>query len=335
MMGTLCQWLVLHSFSTVARSTGGVPLPPGIQIDTKDKVVVVTGASSGIGRAVSKQFAKFGLRTVVTGRRLDLLEQVVDEIKTSGGNALAVKQDVAFEQHHIDLMRTAENFYGGVDFVMANAAMEGPPEKLEEWDMKMMKQIFEINVIGVWLSLKHALPSFRKRRGGAFIIVSSLASSVKSDVFGFSSSDAMSFAIPYLTTKGAIDSFARVVAPLYLPENIRVYNMKPGTYPSEIINRQAGHLGLNASDFSGFNVYFKDSLGDPRSLADVAMAMFDNTTRWRPGQPVIIDHDATMSGQVFNKVLDEWGIPPLTKGDVEPFLCDARGGPYSFQHPEL
>jgi NAD(P)-dependent dehydrogenase (short-subunit alcohol dehydrogenase family) len=298
-------------------TTSGVDLPEGVQIDVRDKVVIVTGASSGIGRIAAKQFAHAGMRVVATGRRIEALEKLVHEIKSSGGEAIPVKQDVASEQDHISVMQAAEQSFGGVDFVFANAGWEGTGG-IEHSDLQSLKKLLETNVLGTWLSLKHAMPSFRKRNGGAFVIVSSMYSSLKPEQINASAADAISL---YLSTKAALDGWSRAAGFAYLPQHARVYNIKPGYYASEILER---HGGLDS--------FAPGEVGNPRFLADVALAMFDNSTRWRPGQLIACIGDATVPAQVFNEILDDgtrWG---QSKCKIEKSLCNAKGGPYTFHN---
>lgn len=318
---TLLLFLIYSLYTVDAASTQGLSTATGIKIDVKGKVALVTGASSGIGRAVAKQFAISGLRVIVTARRERQIQDLVKEISALGGEAIAVRQDVAIEEDHVRVMSMADSSFGGVDFVLANAGLEGP---IGNWDLGPFKQVYEVNVVGVWLSLKHAMPHFRKRGGGALIAVSSFSCSLPATFL-------VGLPIPYIMSKHALDGFVRLSAATYAPENIRVYNIKPAVYSSEIIDRVSKHLAVTPKQIAQLNPYFKEGASDPSLLAHVALAMFNNSTRWRPGQTVVCDGDATLSDKIFQTNLEDPSAFPSAE-ELKPLLCDASGGPYLFPH---
>jgi NAD(P)-dependent dehydrogenase (short-subunit alcohol dehydrogenase family) len=227
-------------------------------------------------------------------------------------------------------MAEAEKIFGRVDYVFANAGIEGGKNDLADWSAESFLKILHVNVVGVAMSLKHALPVFRKNGGGALIAVSSIGSSLRSDQIFPPGNTAFNFAVPYTISKACLDSWARLSARMYGFENIRIYNMKPAAYSSEIVDRIADHLSITPTDFSNFNPYFQGTIGDPALLADVALSMFDNTTRWRPGEGVICDGDATFAADVLNLNIDDPESLPPNKKQLEPHLCNAQGGPYMF-----
>ena len=119
---------------------------------------MITGASSGIGLTVAQELAKSGMKVVLTARRLDKLEANVEEIKKSGGEAVAFKCDVSNAVSVAWAFSFAEQHYGGIDFVFANAGVEGQLLKkaLVDTEDDSLQSLFNINVVGAVETLKYA-----------------------------------------------------------------------------------------------------------------------------------------------------------------------------------
>ena len=131
------------------------------------KVAVVTGGGAGIGEAVARLFAEHECRVVVAGRRLEPLREVARAI-----DGLAVQADVADERQVAALMMACRQRFGRLDVLVNNAAVVGPTVSIEEEDAKTWDEVFAINVRGMMLCIKHAVP-LMKAQGGAIVNVSS------------------------------------------------------------------------------------------------------------------------------------------------------------------
>ena len=138
------------------------------------KVVVVTGASSGIGEAIARRLAAHGARVVLGARRVDRLEQIVGEIRAAGGQALAQAVDVTQHDQVKALVAATIGQFGRIDVMINNAGyMPLSPlaaDKVEEWNRAV-----DINIKGVLYGISAALPHFRAQEGGHMISVSSVA----------------------------------------------------------------------------------------------------------------------------------------------------------------
>ncbi|KOR16214.1 oxidoreductase [Acinetobacter sp. C15] len=139
-----------------------------------NKVVVITGASSGLGEATALHLAKQGATLVLSARRKDRLDQLVDTIVTNGGQAIAVKADVTVQTEVQALIDTAMNTYGRIDVLVNNAGLMSIAPmsltKTDEWD-----RMIDINIKGVLYGIAAALPVFQKQKSGHFINISSVA----------------------------------------------------------------------------------------------------------------------------------------------------------------
>ncbi|AYF87002.1 SDR family oxidoreductase [Pseudomonas sp. JS3066] len=138
------------------------------------KVVVITGASSGLGESTARHLASKGAKVVLGARRVERLQSLVAEIEANGGEALAIATDVTSAEQVAALIEGAVQRFGRVDVLVNNAGLMAiaPMDevKVDEWS-----RMFDINVMGVLHGIAAALPLFRKQGGGHFINVASVA----------------------------------------------------------------------------------------------------------------------------------------------------------------
>src|SRR6266852_5536160 len=137
------------------------------------KVALVTGGTSGIGRAAAIAYAREGAKVVVAGRRAAEGEETVRLVRAQGREAMFVPTDVAQEAQVKNLIgRTLEQF-GRLDFAFNNAGIEQVPTPFLEQKVETYEQIMDINVKGVWLSMQHEIPAMLKTGGGSIVNTSS------------------------------------------------------------------------------------------------------------------------------------------------------------------
>lgn len=140
----------------------------------KNKVAIVTGASSGIGEATARELAKLGVKVAVAARRKNKLDILVSEIEAAGGIAMAVEADVTDKVACEQLVTHVENTWGKIDILINNAGVMllGPVQNapLEEWE-----RMINLNVLGLLYMTHAALPIMEKQRSGDIVNVSSVA----------------------------------------------------------------------------------------------------------------------------------------------------------------
>jgi NAD(P)-dependent dehydrogenase (short-subunit alcohol dehydrogenase family) len=139
------------------------------------KVALITGGNAGIGRATATEFAKQGAKVVISGRREKEGHDVIAEIKALGGEAIFVKTDVSKENDVKVMIEQTLATFARLDFAFNNAGVEQMVTPLPEQTEEAYDQIMDINVKGVWLSLKHEIPAMLKTAGGAIVNNSSIA----------------------------------------------------------------------------------------------------------------------------------------------------------------
>lgn len=139
----------------------------------RDKVAIVTGASSGIGRATALLFASEGAAVVVNARTGAALDGVVAAIVDKGGQARAVAGDVADEDTQAALVETAQAAYGGLDVAFNNAGLVGAVKPLAEITLEEWRHVLSVNLTAAFLGARHQVPALLERRGGALVFTSS------------------------------------------------------------------------------------------------------------------------------------------------------------------
>ena len=148
----------------------------------RDKVVIVTGGSLGIGRATALAFAKAGAMVVVASRRTPEGEQAVRELRELGAEAIFLKTDVTKEEEvEAMVLQTVETF-GRLDFAFNNAGIAGENMPVDKLTEASFFQTIDVNLKGVWLCMKHELPQMLKTGGGVIVNMSSEAGLIGSDL---------------------------------------------------------------------------------------------------------------------------------------------------------
>ena len=198
--------------------------------EQQGRVALVTGGSSGIGRGAANELAKQGAAVVVHGLTLDEANLVVQEIRIAGGKAIATAGPIDDPETAIAAVALALAEYGQLNILVTSAGIQrygtAVDTPIEVWD-----EVFNVNVKGVFLSCKAALPEIRKSMMGAIAIIASVqATATQANVAAYSSS------------KGALLSLARAIAVDEGPRGVRVNSISPGTIDTPMLRNTARML---------------------------------------------------------------------------------------------
>lgn len=189
-----------------------------------NKVAFVTGAGSGLGKASAIKLAQEGAKVALLSRTPTQINEVVNEIKVAGGEAIAIQGDVSNPQQMQAAVQQIIDTWGRLDIVIANAGINGVWASLEELTPDEWDTTLDINLKGTFLTVKYAVPHLKKQ-GGAVVVVSSVNGTRM-----FSNTGATAYAC----SKAAQVAFTKMVALELAPHKVRVNCICPGWITSEI-----------------------------------------------------------------------------------------------------
>jgi len=246
----------------------------------ENKVAVVTGGARGIGRAICKMFASEGAWVAVTDIIDDEGRQVADDIKTSGGKAEFWHLDTSREDHVVDVFTKIAEQFGGIHILVNNAGISGTNKaphdiEVEEWD-----RVIRINVTGVFLCTKHAVPYMKKNNGGSIINLSS--------IYGIVSAPDLP---PYHASKGAVRLMSKTDALFYAKDHIRVNSIHPGYIWTPLVENLAESSGQGVENFRR-NLDAKHPIGhvgEPDDIAYGALYLASDESKFVTGSELVID----------------------------------------------
>lgn len=244
--------------------------------DLKGKVAIVTGASSGIGRATAKVFAGAGARVVVGARREAELESLVHEIVAQGGGAVALAGDVGDEAFAKALVEQAERSYGRLDVAFNNAGVPGEQGPTTDISLDGWNEAIRINLTGAFLAAKHQIPAMLKHGKGSIIFTSTFVG----HTVGFPGVAA------YAASKSGLIGLTQVLAAEYGPQNIRVNAILPGAVET------AMYKAVNATaEQQAYvtNLHALKRVGSPDELAQAVLYLASDASSFQSGTAMLVD----------------------------------------------
>lgn len=230
----------------------------------EQKVTVVTGAGSGVGRSCALRFARAGARVVCADLRLDAAEAVAAEIEACGGTALAWRCDVTEESDVSDLISAAATEFGRLDVMVNNVGIPTPRPglRLEDHTVEDFDRLTAVNVRGVFLGCKHAVVQFKQQGGGGVIVNTGSTAGL----VGFGGAI-------YGATKGAVHQLTKAVAIEGAPFGIRANAICPGGMPYTNFKAAGGfHLSADEEEKLAGQVAASHPLGRVITPEDCAEA---------------------------------------------------------------
>ena len=240
------------------------------------KVAIVTGGSSGIGRATAIALAKQGVKISIAARRVKEGEETVRLVKEAGSDGIFVRTNVANEDDVKSLVENTVKKYGRLDYAFNNAGVEQTMAPIVEQTVEEFNQIMNINVKGVWLSMKYEIPVMLKSGGGAIVNNSSVAG-----IIGFPQ-----MAI-YIASKHAVLGLTKSAALEYAKSGIRINAIAPGGVETEMANR----VNENTPQFleTLTSMHPIGRIADPEGIANAVVWLLSEKASFVLGHTLLVD----------------------------------------------
>lgn len=241
------------------------------------KVVFITGATSGIGRACALKFATAGASVACVGRNDSALQKITKDIESLGGEALALRADLSILDEANDAISRTVKRFGGID-VLVNAAGHISSGTIENTTLEAWDNMLNVNVRAVFNLIQKALPSIVERRGNIVNV---------SSVTGLR---AFPGVLAYCVSKAALDQLTRCAALELAPKNVRVNAVNPGVVVTEIHKRG----GMSEESYAAFLEHSKQThplgrVGKPEEIATLVFFLASEEASWVTGATYSID----------------------------------------------
>jgi A-factor type gamma-butyrolactone 1'-reductase (1S-forming) len=242
------------------------------------KVVIIFGASSGIGAAAAARFAREGASVVATARRADRLEALVADIRSGGGEAMAVQCDVRDEEQIAQAVADTISRHGRMDGAFNNAGVTGTAQPIHRLSADSFDDLIAVNLRAVALCLKHEVLAMRSLgRGGSIVNTSSIGSLTSNATLP-----------DYGASKAAVNHLTRSAAVCYARDGIRVNAIAPGATSSEMLDPWISDP-VDRARWASSPIPF---IALPDDMARVALFLLSGEARWITGHILPVDGGA-------------------------------------------
>ncbi|MEH1932052.1 MAG: SDR family oxidoreductase [Nostoc sp.] len=244
------------------------------------KVSLVTGGTSGIGRATAIAFANESAKVVLTGRREEEGQKVVDVIKQTGGEATFLRADVSQEEDIKGTIQKTIETYGRLDYAFNNAGIESSVTPLHEQSLDKFDQLMAINVRGVFLSMKYEIIQMLQQGSGVIVNTSSIAGLI-----------AFPGLAPYHASKHAVMGLTKSAALDYAKQGIRINAVNPGFITTAMVERFAANLGEDADAATQqlINSVPMGRMGSSEEIASTVLFLCSDAAAYITGQSLVVD----------------------------------------------
>ena len=240
---------------------------------TDQKAAIITGGSSGIGRAAAVALAKQGVKIAIAARRAKEGEETVRLVKEAGSEVIFVKTDVANENDVRSMVEKTVKQYNRLDYAFNNAGIEERTTPLVDQTSEVFDQIMNVNVKGVWLSMKYEIPEMIRTGGGAIVNTSSGAG-----VIGYPQQPI------YIASKHAVLGLTKSAALEYAKSGIRINAIAPGVTETEMVERVDKQLIERLKSITPIG-----RIADPEEIANAVVWLLSDKASFVLGHTLLVD----------------------------------------------
>lgn len=249
-------------------------LMKGMTVELKDKTIIITGASSGIGAAAALLFASEGANVVLGARRETQLNTLVGQIAQSNGHAVCLAGDVNDEVYAKDLVDLAEQQFGGLDGAFNNAGIMGDLGPIPEMESDNWQSVLSTNLTSAFFAAKAQLPAMDKRGGGAMVFTGTFV--------GFSNGGMPGMGA-YAASKAGLIGFVQSLAADHATQGIRINTILPGGTKTDM----AGDDPATHELIAGLHPLKR--MAEPTEIAQTALFLLSDRASFVTGSPVAVD----------------------------------------------
>lgn len=241
-----------------------------------NKVAIVTGSGTGIGKGIALLYAKEGAKVLVCCRSENAGNETVKEIVDAGGEAKFMKLDVSSEDNCKEVINFVVDTWGKIDILVNNAGVTGADKPTHEFTSKEWDQVFNIDVKGVFYMTKYTIPHMKKNGKGSIINMSS--------IWGLVGSHELA---AYHAAKGAVTMMTKKDAVVYGVDHIRVNSIHPGT----IVTPLTEGIAAKNPDYmeKEIEATVLGYLGEPEDIAYAAVYLGSDESKFMTGAQMVID----------------------------------------------
>lgn len=247
----------------------------------KNKSILITGGTSGIGHATALALARAGANLVITGRRAQEGQQVAEECRRAGAaKAVFVQGDITDESHIIKAVDTAKGMTGRLDGAFNNAGVELGGVPTIEATPDAYRKVFDVNVLGVLLSMKHEIRAMLSNPGGpggSIVNTSSIAGSIGMATAGI-----------YIASKHAVNGLTKTAALEVAKSNIRVNTVSPAAIDTPMFDRFTGNKQPDALNYLT-SLHPVGRIGTPDEIAHPVLFLLSGDASFITGADLLID----------------------------------------------
>jgi len=250
----------------------------------EDKVTIITGAGGGMGRTAARMFAAEGARVVCVDVTDEMAESAAADVTAAGGRATAVAADVSRDDQAKRMVDHAVATFGGVDVLYNNAGiMPAADHSVIDTDVETWDKVMAVNVRGVYLGCRYAIPQMLEQQSGSIINVASfvaiLGCSVPQDA--------------YTASKGAVLALTKSLAVQFAPKGVRTNAICPGPVETPLLmswlvkDEEAKRIRLARNPTGRF--------GKPEEIVNMAIYLASDESKWTNGAAMVVDGGITVN----------------------------------------